>query len=322
MRAIRVHEHGGPEIMRLDEVPAPEPGPGLARVRLEATGVNFIEIYQRTGAYKGQLPFTLGSEGAGVVDAVGPDVTAVKLGDRVASTNFAGSYAEYTLAPADRLVPIPQGISTRVAAAAMLQGMTAHYLTFSTYPLNPGQTALIHAAGGGLGQLLVQVAKRLGARVIGTAGSEEKVALAREAGADEVINYTEQDFEAETKRLTGGAGVDVVYDSVGKSTFDQGLNCLRPRGYMVLLGQSSGAVPPLDPQTLNAKGSLFLTRPTLVNYIATRDELLWRANDVLTWIASGELKVHIDQTFPLADAAAAHEYLAGRKTRGKVLLLL
>jgi NADPH2:quinone reductase len=321
MRAIRVHEHGGPEALRLDDVPVPELGPGLARVKLDATGVNFIEIYQRTGAYKGQLPFTPGAEGAGIVDAVGPDVTVVKPGDRVAATNFAGSYAEYALAPADRLVPIPQSVSTEVAAAAMLQGMTAHYLTFSTYPLNPGQTALIHAAGGGLGQLLVQIAKRLGARVIGTAGSEEKLALAREAGADEVINYTGQDFAAEVKRLTNGTGVDVVYDSVGKSTFDRSLDCLRPRGYLVLLGQSSGAVPPFDPQVLNAKGSLFLTRPTLANYIATRDELLWRANDVLTWILNGELKVRVDQTYPLAEAAAAHEYLAARKTRGKVLLL-
>jgi NADPH2:quinone reductase len=321
MRAIRVHEYGGPEALKPDDIPTPEPGPGQARVKLEATGVNFIEMYQRSGSYKGQLPFTLGSEGAGVVDAVGPDVTAVKPGDYVVTTNFAGSYAEYALAPAERLVPVPQGVSMEVAGAALLQGMTAHYLTFSTYPLNPGQTALVHAGGGGLGQLLVQVAKRLGARVIATAGSEEKMALAREAGADEVINYTEQDFSAEARRLTGGAGVDVVYDSVGKSTFDKSLDSLRPRGYMVLLGQSSGAVPPFDPQILNAKGSLFLTRPTLANYIATRDELLWRANDVLTWIVNGELKVRIDRTFPLAEAAAAHEYLAARKTRGKVLLL-
>jgi NADPH2:quinone reductase len=321
MRAIRVHEYGGPEALKLDDIPTPEPGPGQARVKLEATGVNFIEMYQRSGSYKGQLPFTLGSEGAGVVDAVGPNVTAVKPGDRVATTNFAGSYADYALAPAERLVPVPQGVSMEVAGAALLQGMTAHYLTFSTYPLNPGQTALVHAGGGGLGQLLVQVAKRLGARVIATAGSEEKMALAREAGADEVINYIDQDFAAEAKRLTGGAGVDVVYDSVGKSTFDKSLDSLRPRGYMVLLGQSSGAVPPFDPQILNAKGSLFLTRPTLVNYIATRDELLWRANDVLTWIVNGELKVRIDRTLPLAEAAAAHEYLAARKTRGKVLLL-
>lgn len=321
MRAIRIHETGGREQLRLEDVPAPAPGPGQARVKIEATGVNFIDTYQRKGLYRMPLPFTLGSEAAGVVDAIGPGVTEVRVGERVASTAMSGAYAEYALAPAAQLVPAPAGIDARTAAAAMLQGMTAHYLSHSTFPLHPDQTALIHAAGGGAGQLLVQYAKRLGARVIGTAGTERKAQLAREAGADEVILYTQQDFEAETKRLTGGAGVDVVYDSVGKDTFDKSLNCLKRRGYLVLFGQSSGPVPPMDPQTLNAKGSLFLTRPTLAHYVATREELLWRANDVFTSILNDLLRVRIDKTFPLAQAAEAHAYLEDRKTEGKVLLI-
>ncbi|HLJ81776.1 MAG TPA: quinone oxidoreductase [Ktedonobacterales bacterium] len=321
MKAIRISETGGPEVLRLEEVPVPEPGERLARVKLEASGVNFIDIYHRSGQYKLPLPMSLGGEAAGVVDAVGSGVTEVRVGDRVASTQFMGAYAEYAIAPARGLVGVPDGVDMKTAAAALLQGMTAHYLTHSTFPLKRGDTALVHAAAGGVGLLLVQIAKRLGARVIGTVGTEEKAALARQAGADEVILYREQDFAAETKRLTGGRGVDVVYDSVGKTTFDYSLNCLRPRGYLVLFGQSSGAVGPFDPQTLNTKGSLFLTRPTLVHYIATRDELEWRAGDLFTWIAAGELSVRIGREFPLAQAGAAQEALASRQTTGKVLLV-
>lgn len=321
MRAIRIHETGGPEQFRLEDVPVPMPGPGQARVKIEAAGVNFIEVYQRKGQYKLPLPLTLGGEAAGVVDAVGPGVTEVRVGDRVASSAMLGTYAEYAIVPVTQLVPVPAGVDLRTAAAAMLQGMTAHYLSHSTFPLHPNQTALIHAAGGGAGQLLVQYAKRLGARVIGTAGSERKAQLAREAGADEVILYTQQDFEAETKRLTDGRGVDVVYDSVGKDTFDKSLNCLKRRGYLVLFGQSSGPVPPMDPQTLNSKGSLFLTRPTIAHYTAERDELLWRANDLFTSLLNGSLRVRIDKAFPLAQAAEAHAYLEARKTEGKVLLI-
>jgi NADPH:quinone reductase len=321
MRAIRVESYGGPEVLRIAEVPTPEPGAGQVRVKLAAAGVNFIDTYHRTGAYKGTLPFTPGGEGAGVVDAVGPGVTEFRLGDRVASPTMNGTYAEYALAPAERLVLVPQGVDLRVAAAALLQGCTAHYLSYSTFPLDPGKTALVHAAAGGVGRLLTQIATQLGARVLATAGSEEKAALARSAGADAVILYTKEDFEAETRKLTGGVGVDVVYDSVGKTTFDKSLGCLRTRGYLVLFGQSSGAVPPVDPQVLNAKGSLFLTRPTLVHYIATRDELLWRATDIFTWITQNQLEVRIDYEFPLAEAAAAHRYLEERQTKGKVLLI-
>jgi NADPH:quinone reductase len=321
MRAIRVHHVGGPEQLTLDEIPMPEPGTGQVRVKIEAVGVNFIDVYRRKGQYHVQTPFTPGSEAAGVVDAVGPGVTDVHVGQRVASTSLAGTYAEYALAPTDQVVLVPDSINAQQAAAAMLQGMTAHYLSHSTFPLHPGQTALIHAAGGGVGQLLVQYAKRQGARVIGTAGTERKAQLALEAGADEVILYTREDFEAETKRLTGGAGVEVVYDSVGKDTFEKSLNCLKRRGYLVLYGQSSGPVAPVDPQTLNSKGSLFLTRPTLAHYTATRDELLDRSNDVFTSISQGTLRIHIDKTFPLAQAAEAHRYLEERKTEGKVLLI-
>lgn len=321
MRAIRIHQVGGPEQLLLDEVPTPEPGPSQVRVKIEAVGVNFIDVYRRKGQYHLQTPFTLGSEAAGVVDAVGPDVTDVHVGQRVASASLTGTYAEYVLAPAEQVVPVPDGINAQQAAAAMLQGMTAHYLTHSTFPLQPGQIALIHAAGGGVGQLLVQYAKRQGARVIGTAGTARKAQLAREAGADEVILYTREDFEAETKRLTDGVGVEVVYDSVGKDTFEKSLNCLKRRGYLVLYGQSSGPVAPVDPQTLNTKGSLFLTRPTLAHYTATRDELLARSNDVFTSLLQGTLRVRIDKTFPLAQAAEAHIYLEERKTEGKVLLV-
>lgn len=320
MQAIRIHEFGGPEVLRADELPLPEPGPGEARVKLAASGVNFIDIYHRKGLYPGKLPFTLGQEGAGTVDAVGTDVADVKVGDQVAYASVQGAYAEYAIVPAARLVPVPMGVPLDQAAAVMLQGMTAHYLAFSTFEIKPGDTALVHAAAGGVGQLLVQIAKKRGARVIGTA-SAAKLELARAAGADEVIGYNEEDFEAAVKQLTDGQGVDVVYDSVGKTTFDQSLNCLRPRGYMVLYGQSSGPVPPMDPQVLNARGSLFLTRPTLGHYIATREELLSRANDLFGWIADGELKVAIDATFALTAADDAHRYLEGRNTKGKVLLL-
>ncbi len=321
MKAVRVHEPGGSEKLSLDEVAIPEPGPGQARVRLDASGVNFIDIYIRSGQYKVPLPITLGSEAAGVVDAVGPGVEELRVGDRVASAGFMGAYAEYALAPVGQLVRVPAGMETRTAAAVMLQGMTAHYLTHSTFPLKPGDTALVHAAAGGVGLLLVQIAKRIGARVIATVGVQEKAEPARRAGADEVIVTGNVDFETETKRLTAGHGVDVVYDSIGKTTFDRSLLCLRPRGYLVLFGQSSGAVPPVDPQILNSKGSLFLTRPTLGNYIATREELEWRAGDLFTWIGSGELRVTIDRAIPLEQAAAAQEALAGRVTSGKVLVI-
>jgi len=321
MRAIRVHEYGGPEVLRLEDLPIPEPGPGEARVKIAAIGVNFIDIYHRSGQYKGVLPMTPGMEAAGVVDAVGPEVSDVRVGDRVVYAMRQGAYAEYAIVPATMLVPVPEGIDLHQAAAVMLQGMTAHYLTHSTYPLRQGEVTLIHAAAGGVGLLLVQIAKRRGARVIGTVSTEEKAALAREAGADDIILYTQEDFSEAVRRLTDGAGVHVVYDSVGKTTFEGSLNCLRPRGYMVLFGQSSGAVPPFDPQVLNAKGSLFLTRPSLGHYLLTRDELLWRAGDLFAWMAAGELKVRIDATYPLEQAAEAHRALASRATSGKLLLL-
>lgn len=321
MHAVRIHEHGGPEVLRYEEVPTPTPGEGQALVRLVACGVNFIDIYQRKGLYKIDLPATLGQEGAGVVEAVGPGVAEVKPGDRVAYSNVLGSYAEYALVPAGRLVPIPDGVTYQQAAAAMLQGMTAHYLVTSTYPLKPGDVCLVHAAAGGVGLLLVQIAKRRGAVVIGTVSTEEKAKLAREAGADHVILYTRQDFEQEVLRITEGRKLQVVYDSVGKDTFEKSLNCLALRGMLVLYGQSSGPVPPFDPQVLAQKGSLFLTRPVLWNYTATRDELLWRAGEVLGWVRSGELKLRIGRALPLSQAADAHRALEGRETTGKVLLL-
>jgi NADPH:quinone reductase len=321
MRAIRVHEYGGPEAMRYEELPDPRPGPGQALVRLDAAGVNFIDVYQRTGLYKGALPLSLGLEGAGVVEAVGDGVTTLRPGDRVAWTGVPGSYATHTVVPADRLVTLPAGVDTKAGAAAMLQGMTAHYLVHSTYPLKAGDACLIHAAAGGVGLLLCQMARRAGARVVGTVSTEEKAALARDAGAHDVIFYTRQDFEAEVKRLTAGQGLQVVYDSVGRDTFEKGLSCLAPRGYMVLYGQSSGPVPPFDLQVLNTKGSLFITRPSLNAYVMTRDELLERAGDVLGWIKDGTLKLRIEHVFPLAQAADAHRALEGRKTTGKVLLI-
>lgn len=322
MHAIRVTETGGPEKLVYQEVETPEPKAGEALVKLAVAGVNFIDVYFRIGQYPSPLPFTPGQEGAGVVAAVGPDVTTVKVGDRVAYTSVPGSYAEYAVVPAARLVPIPDGLDYKLATAAMLQGMTAHYLCHSTYPVQRGDTVLVHAAAGGVGLLLTQMAYRLGARVIGTVSTEHKAQLARDAGADEIILYTQTDFEQEVKRLTNGVGVAVVYDSVGKTTFDQSLNCLRPRGYMVLFGGSSGPVPPFNPQILNSKGSLFLTRPTLVNYIADRDELVSRAGAVMNWIKAGELKMNIEFTYPLADAAQAHRDLQSRATTGKLLLLV
>ena len=321
VQAIRVHQTGGPEVLRYERVERPSSGPGQALVKVDAAGVNFIEVYQRTGLYKLQLPFIPGSEAGGTVIEVGPQVSTVKVGDRVASQGFAGSYAEFSLASADRLVSLPDGLSTRVGAAVMLQGMTAHYLACSTFPLSPGHTCLVHAAAGGVGLLLCQIARSRGARVIGTVSTEEKAALAREAGAHEVILYTQQDFQAETMRLTGQGGVDVVYDSVGRTTFAKGLDSLAPRGMMVLYGQSSGPVEPVDPQILSQKGSLFLTRPTLGHYVATREELRERASAVLGWVADGTLKVRIGCEFPLAAAAEAHRELEARRTTGKVLLI-
>jgi NADPH2:quinone reductase len=321
MKAIQVKQPGGPEAMELVELPVPQPKANEAVVKLAASGVNFIDVYFREGRYKAPLPLVLGQEGAGVVTAVGTDAMSVKLGDRVAWSGPLGSYAEYVVMPADRLLPIPSNVTDQHAAAAMLQGMTAHYLSYDTYPLRRGETALVHAAAGGVGLLLVQMAHHIGARVIATVSTEEKAKLAREAGADEVILYTQSDFEAETKRLTGGKGVDVVYDSVGKTTFEKGLNILRPRGMMVLFGGSSGAVPPFDLIALSQKGSLYVTRPSLMSYIATREDLMMRSGAVFGMIAAGKLKLRIDHTYPLAEAQQAHRDLEGRKTTGKLLLI-
>jgi NADPH2:quinone reductase len=321
MKAIQVHQYGGPEVLQSVEVPLPEPGEGEARVKIGAAGVNFIDVYHRTGAYSGQLPLTPGVEGAGQVDQVGPGVKSVREGDSVVYNLQIGAYAEYAIVPVEKLFQIPAGVEVQTAAAAMLQGLTAHYLTHSTYPLQPGDLTLIHAAAGGVGLLLVQMAKMRGAHVIGTVSTEEKAELARQVGADEIILYTQTDFEEGVKRLTGGSGVHVVYDSVGKTTFDKSLKCLRRRGYLVLFGQSSGAVPKIDPQTLNANGSLFLTRPSLGHYVAERSELEMRCQEMFDWIAAGKLKVRIDRTFPLDEAPKAHRYLQDRKTKGKLLLI-
>ena len=320
MKAIRVHLTGGPEVLRLEDLPVPEPGPGQLLVRIEAAGVNFVDTYQRKGLYRVSLPFTPGREGAGVVERVGEGVTTARPGDRVVSESMVGSYAEYALVAAERAVAVPQGLDSRLAAAVMLQGLTAHYLAFSTFPLRSGDTCLVHAAAGGVGLLLCQMASRIGARVFGTTSNEEKARLAREAGAAEVILYTETDFVEEVGRLTGGAGVQVAYDSVGRTTFLKGLDCLAPRGLMVLYGQSSGPVEPFDPQLLNQKGSLFLTRPTLANYVTTRIELLRRTEELMGWVEDGSLRVRIGREFPLAAAAEAHGELEGRRTTGKVLL--
>jgi NADPH2:quinone reductase len=321
MKTIRIHQPGGPEALKLDDVPEPKAGAGQALVKIDAAGLNYIDVYLREGTYKAPLPFALGLEAGGTVAAVGDGVTEVKVGDRVAYTGVPGAYAEFAVAPAARLVVLPPGISTKQGAAAMLQGMTAHYLATSTWPLRAGDTCLVHAAAGGVGLLLCQIAKMRGARVIATVSTEDKARLARGAGADEVILYSEQDFEAEVRRLTGGKGLQVIYDGIGKTTFDKGLDCLAPRGMMVLYGQASGPVGSFDPQVLNTKGSLFLTRPSLNHHILTRAELLARAGDVLGWIRDGKLTLRMELDYPLKDAAEAHRALEGRKTTGKVLLI-
>ncbi|MBM3727167.1 MAG: quinone oxidoreductase [Acidobacteria bacterium] len=320
MNAIVVRQTGGPEQMQFAEVNRPQPGPGQALVRIDTAGVNFIDVYFRIGLYKADLPFTSGMEASGVVEAVGEGVDTLKPGDRVAYAMARGSYAEFAVVPAWQLVPVPDGVPLETAAAVMLQGMTAHYLTHSSFPLSEGKTCLVHAAAGGAGMLVVQLAKILGATVIGTVGTEFKEKQARAAGADHVIRYTEQDFEPEVKRITGGKGVDVVYDSVGQATFLKSLNCLRPRGMMVAFGQSSGAVEPLDPLVLNQKGSLFLTRPSLAHHCATREELIWRSGDLFRWMSEGRLTIRIDNSYALKDAAQAHIDLESRKTSGKLLL--
>ena len=321
MKAVEVSHTGGPEVLEYKDVPEPQPKPNEALVQVKAAGLNFIDVYFREGRYPSKLPFIVGQEAAGIVERVGNEVTTLKRGDRVAYTGLQGSYAEKAAVAADRLVKIPGNVSFEQAAALMLQGMTAHYLVKSAYPLKSGETCLIHAAAGGVGQLLVQMAKMIGAIVIATAGTDEKCQIARGLGADHVINYDKQDFEEETRRLTGGKGVHVVYDGVGKTTFEKGLNVLLPRGYMVLFGGASGAVPPFDLIKLSQKGSLYVTRPTLGAYIATRQELEWRASDVMNWVGSGKLKISIGQTYPLAEAEKAHRGLEARKTTGKTLLI-
>lgn len=321
MKAIRIHEFGGPEVLRIEDVPVPQAGPGQALIKISAIGVNYLDIYHRTGVYPLPLPLTPGTEAAGVIAALGEGVTDLAEGQRVAYAGPIGAYAEYAVVPAARLVPLPKGTSDEQAAAVLLQGMTAHYLVDGIFPVKAGDRVLIHAAAGGVGQLLVQMAKQRGAQVFGTVSTKEKAAQVRELGADEVILYTSQDFEVEVKRLTDGRGVDVVYDSVGCDTFEQSLNSLRPRGMMVLFGQSSGVVPPIDPNILQHKGSLFLTRPTLGHYTATREELLFRAGAVFDAIADGSLKLQIAQSYPLAEAAQAQRDLAGRATAGKLLLI-
>jgi NADPH:quinone reductase len=321
MKAIRINEHGGPEVMKIEDLPTPAPQAGQVLVRVEAAGVNYIDTYQRSGHYKVPLPYTMGLEGAGVVEATGEGVTGIARGARVAWTNVPGAYATHALVPADKVVPLPAAITSQQGAAAMLQGMTAHYLAHTTFPLRRGDACVVHAGAGGVGLLLTQMAKRAGARVFTTVSTDEKAKLSKDAGADEVIRYTQEDFKDAVRRLTDGKGVRVVYDSVGRDTFEKSLDCLAPRGLLALFGQSSGAVPPFDPQVLAAKGSLFFTRPTLAHYIATREELLARANDVFAWIADGSLKVRIGATSPLAEAARAHTDLQARRTTGKVLLL-
>jgi NADPH:quinone reductase len=323
MQVVRVHEYGGPEALRIDELPTPEPGAGQVRIKVGAAGVNFIDIYHRTGQYKVPLPFAIGREGAGTIDAVGDGVIDLRVGQRVAWAGVQGSYATHVVAPAAELVQVPDGMGDKDAAAAILQGMTAHYLTHSTYPLQPESTCLIHAAAGGVGQLFCQMARMRGAKlIIGTAGTETKADLARRAGAHEVIVYTQQDFPTEVKRLTNGRGVDVVYDSVGKDTFDNSLNCLKPRGTMVLFGASSGAVPPFEINVLQNKGSLYVTRPTLAHYTATPAELRWRSGDLFAWIRDGKLRLRIDETYALGQAAEAQAALASRNTAGKLVILI
>jgi NADPH2:quinone reductase len=321
MKAIQVRQVGGPEALELLDLPVPQAKSNEAVVKIAAGGVNFIDVYYREGRYKAQVPFVVGQEAAGTISALGSDVKGFAVGDRVAYTMQLGTYAEYGVVAADKLVKIPAGVSEREAAAALLQGMTAHYLVYDTYPLKKGETALVHAAAGGVGLLLVQMAHHIGARVIATVSTEEKAKLARAAGADDVILYTQTDFESETRRLMDGKGVDVVYDSVGKTTFDKGLNVLRPRGMMALYGGSSGAVPPFDPIVLSQKGSIFLTRPTLGHYTATPEELQKRAKAVFDMIAAGKLKLRIEHIYPLEQAQQAHRDLEGRKTTGKLLVI-
>jgi NADPH:quinone reductase len=321
MKTIRIHKTGGPEVLTYEDVSVPEPAPGEAVLKLEAVGVNFIDVYYRSGLYKAALPYTPGMEAAGTVTAVGAEVVDLKPGDRAAYAMNPGAYAEYASVPTWKLVRLPAAIDSRQGAAAMLQGMTAHYLAYSTFRLQPGHTALVHAGAGGVGLLLTQIARNIGATVITTVGNDQKAELSRTTGAHHVIVYSRQEFDKEVREITGGKGVEVVYDSVGVNTFERSVACLKPRGYMVLFGQSSGPVPPVDPAVLASKGSLFLTRPTLGNYVATKDELRWRANDVLSWIANGKLRLTIDHVFPLAEAARAHQELEGRRTTGKVLLV-
>ena len=321
MRAIQLTQIGGPEVLTLTDLPTPQPKAGEALVRLTALGINYIDTYHRSGLYPVSLPFVPGSEGAGTVEAIGPGVTGLVIGQRVAFATQSSAYAEYAVVPADKLVPVPDGVTDQQAAAALLQGMTAHYLAYTTYPIRPGDTVLIHAGAGGVGLLLTQMARRRGARVITTVSTEEKAQLSRENGADEVILYTQTDFAAEVSRLTGGQGVHVVYDSVGKSTFEGSLNSLRPLGTMVSFGNASGAVGPFAPALLAAKGSLLFTRPTLGHYTLTRSALLERAGAVFNWIASGELNLLIQPPYALADAAQAHRDLESRGTTGKLLLV-
>src|SRR5947208_2179321 len=321
MKAVRMHAPGGPEVLTYEDVPETQPKASEAIVTIDAAGLNYVDVYYRSGLYKAELPMTLGLEAGGTVTAVGPNVTEVKVGDKVAYTGVAGAYAQYAAVPAQRLVVLPASVSTRQGAAAMLQGMTAHYLACSTHPLKKGDTCLVHAAAGGVGLLLCQIAKMRGARVIGTVSTEEKAKLARDAGADEVINYARQDFEAEVKRITGGKGVQVVYDGVGKTTWDKSLTSLAPRGLMTLYGQSSGPIGQIDPQILNAKGSVYLARPSLSHYISTREDLQWRAGELLGWIRDGKLRLRTEFEYPMKDAAEAHRALEGRKTTGKVLLI-
>lgn len=321
MKAIRIHETGGPEVLKYEDTTVPVPGEGEVLVKIAAAGINFIDVYHRTGVYPMPLPFTPGLEAAGIVEAVGGNTSLFSIGDKVAYSSQLGSYAEYVAISEEKLVPIPKNLSMENAAAAMLQGMTAHYLAFSTYPLKKGETTLIHAAAGGVGRLLVQMAKRAGATVIGTVSTEEKAELAKNAGADHIIFYNQTDFETETKRITDGHGVDVVYDSVGLATFDKSLNVLRPRGHMVLFGQSSGVVPPFNLGLLNQKGSLYITRPSLFHYISNREDLLWRTREIFSWIEDGSLVLRIDRSLPLAEAGKGQTLLTSRKTAGKVLLL-
>lgn len=321
MKAIRVNKFGGSDVLSYEDMSMPEPKENEARVKIEVAGVNYIDIYQRTGLYPNEVPFTPGMEAAGVVDAVGGNVSEVSKGDRIAYAMNIGSYAEYVIVPAWKLVKIPDDIDIKTACASMLQGMTAHYLTHSTFKIKKNNTILLHAATGGVGLLLTQIAKKLGARVIGTVSTEEKAKLAKEAGADEIILYTKEDFEVEVKKLTNNNGVDVVYDSVGKTTFLKSLNCLKPRGLLVSFGQSSGAIPEFNTRILSEKGSLFLTRPTLANYATNNEDIMQRTNDLFQWINSGELKIRIHKTFPLSEAKEAHKELESRKTMGKLLLI-